>query len=226
MRIFSAWRQLPLSIIYYTDNSLSGADNDAVHRLPRADLQQLLCVPRRERRCRRRRQEQLLVVRRRPLVGGYYSHDDWLWRHSAAHVDGQDCRVMFQRFCHFVLCSSSCKSKYLKKCLKTNLFKNCAGHTRFGFCTKGATEAAPEALQPSDSSGGHAYPKPLAVLRRRQEFQFDGHLAVVPEGHERQLQPVLRVLQFSTAVEGKKNLLLNCTEFIARAWNKMAASEH
>lgn len=104
-----------------------------------------------------------------------------------------------------------------KKCLKTNLFKNCAGHTRFGFCTKGATEAAPEALQPSDSSGGHAYPKPLAVLRRRQEFQFDGHLAVVPEGHERQLQPVLRVLQFSTAVEGKKNLLLNCTEFIARA---------
>lgn len=88
---------------------VAGTDNDAVHRFPGPDFQQLLRVPGWKRRRWRRREEyrRLLELRGRPLVGRHHRHHDRLRRHRSQDVDGENSRLLFQCVRYFFLRSSS-----------------------------------------------------------------------------------------------------------------------
>lgn len=87
----------------------TGTHHHAVHRFPRADIQLVLCLPGRKRLRGTGRTDGLPQLRGRPVVGRDHGDHDWLRRHGAADVDGQNCGVVLQRVCDLVLCTSSGK---------------------------------------------------------------------------------------------------------------------
>lgn len=99
----------------------SGTHHHAVHRFPRADIQLVLRLPGREGLRGTGRSDGLPQLRGRPVVGRDHSDNDWLRRHSAADVDGQNCGVVLQRVCHFVLCTSSGKRAAMLAQIDCNL---------------------------------------------------------------------------------------------------------
>lgn len=84
-----------------------GAHHNAVHRFPRADIQLVLCLPGRKGLRRTGRTDGLPQLCGRPVVGRDNSDHHWLRRYGAANVDGENCGVVLQRICDFVLCTSS-----------------------------------------------------------------------------------------------------------------------
>ena len=130
-------------------HSPAGAHHHPLHRLPRPYLQQLLHVSEWEGRGGSRGENWLLQLRWRALVGGDHCHYYRIRRHCAQDMDGEDCCLLLLSVRHQLLCSAS---------------RNPGIRLR----SEGSTEAASEALQPSDSSCCQADPECVEMLCFRQ----------------------------------------------------------